>query len=717
MDILQKLKEEFSLKAEHLENTIKLIDEGNTIPFIARYRKELTGSLDDQILRNLFDRLTYLRNLEARKEQVKLSIQEQDKLTDAISISLENCLTLTEVEDIYRPFKPKRRTRATMAKEKGLEPFANIIWAQNLMANVFDIAKDFINKDLGVMDEDDAIDGAKDIIAEIISDDANIRSIIRAKIIETGLLDVKATNPDTKSVYEMYYDFSEPISKTASHRVLAINRGEKEKFLTVKILVNNNELIKNIDNLVNKQNKYTDVTIYEIVEDSYARLLFPSLERDIRNYLTDMSETSAIKVFSENLRQLLLQPPIKGKNVLALDPGFRTGCKLACVDDTGKVLHVGVVYCTPPQSKIEESKQIIKSLIQKYNIDIIAIGNGTASRETESFVCDLIKELDKKLYYIIVNEAGASVYSASKLASEEFPDFDVSLRSAVSIARRLEDPLAELVKIDPKSIGVGQYQHDMNQKRLGETLGGVVESCVNSVGVDLQTASASLLSYVAGISTSTAKNIVAYRDDNGIFKNRKELLKVKKLGAKTFEQSAGFLRINNGENILDNTGVHPESYDVAIKLITSFGYSLEDVKNGNIQNLYIEKSDFEKVSKNLGIGIPTLKDILDEIKKPGRDARDEMPAPILRTDILSLEDLKEGMILKGTVRNVIDFGLFVDIGVHHDGLVHISEISSGYIKHPLDVVKLGDIIDVKVMSIDSIKKRIALTMKGVQKNS
>ena len=714
MDILLTLQDEFKLKKAQVENTVKLIDEGNTIPFIARYRKELTGSLDDQVLRELFDRLTYLRNLNERRLNVFNLITEQEKMTDEIEESLKKAKTLTEIEDIYRPFKPKRRTRATIAKEKGLEPLANIIFAQKLNINIEDAAKDFINEEKEVNTIEDAIEGAKDIIAEIISDDATIRSLIRNKVFQIGKIKSVASDKEAESVYEMYYEYEEKISSIASHRVLALNRGESENFLSIKVVVDDELILKLINKKVNEENKYTDATISEVVEDSYSRLIFPSIERDIRNSLTDVAQEGAIKVFGENLGQLLMQVPIKGKTVLAFDPGFRTGCKIACVDETGKVLYTDVAYCTPPQNKIEESFKKLVPVIEKHNVDMIAIGNGTASRETESFVVDLIKKFDKKIYYVMVNEAGASVYSASKLAATEFPEYDVAIRSAISIARRLQDPLAELVKIDPKSIGVGQYQHDMNQKRLDECLSGVVESCVNSVGVDLSTASASLLSYIAGVSKTVANNIVAHREAQGVFKNRKQLLKVKSLGPKTYEQCVGFLRIADGENVLDNTAVHPESYDVAEKLIKSAGFTLDDVKKRELENFNLEDEDIERISKELEIGIPTLKDIVSELKKPGRDPREDMPLPLLRSDVLLIEDLEEGMVLYGTVRNLIDFGIFVDIGVHHDGLVHISEISDAYIKHPLDVVKVGDVIRVKVMSVDLAKARIALTMRGIE---
>ncbi len=703
MNIVENLQQEFNIKKNYIENVIKLIDEGNTIPFIARYRKEMTGALDDQILREVFDRLNYLRNLEEKKEQTKKLIDEQGFLNDEIILSIDNANTITEIEDIYRPFRPKRRTRATIAKELGLELLANIILEQNKNDNIEELAKDFINENIETIE--DAINGAKDIIAEIISDNADYRAIIRKEFLTKGLIVTKA-NKEENSVYEMYYDFKEPVSKIAEHRVLAINRGEKEEFLNVKIEEPLEDILKILQSKILKGDSQY---IIETIEDSYKRLIAPSIEREIRNYLTEKSEEGAIKVFGENLKQLLMQAPIKDKIVLAIDPGFRTGCKVAVIDGIGNVLQTGVIYpTTNVQAKIEEAKKILTEHIKKYNVEIIAIGNGTASRESELFVVDLIKELNLPLFYIIVNEAGASVYSASKLGAEEFPDYDVALRSAVSIGRRLQDPLAELVKIDPKSIGVGQYQHDMNQKRLSEMLGGVVESCVNNVGVDLNTASASLLSYISGISSSVAKNIIKYREENGKFKNRKELLKVSKLGPKAFLQCAGFLRITDGEEILDNTSVHPESYEVAKNLIEKLNLDINNL--GNKIHLNINISE---LAKELNVGEPTLVDIIKELEKPGRDPRDEMPAPILRSDILTMEDLKEGMILKGTVRNVIDFGAFVDIGVHQDGLVHISEMTNKFIKHPLEVVSVSDIIDVKVLSVDIDKKRIALTMKNL----
>lgn len=711
MDINRVLAEEFSIKLGQVENTVKLIDEGNTIPFIARYRKEMTGSLDDIVLRNLFERLTYLRNLDEKREQVRNLIAEQEKLTDEISLALDKAITVTEIDDIYRPFRPKRRTRATIAKEKGLEPLANEIMMQLTKEPVEKIAEKYVDIDKEVNTVEDALIGAKDIIAEIVSDDADYRAIIRKMTYNEGLIATKATDETTESVFEMYYDYSEPVKKLPSHRILAINRGEKEKVLSVKIEAPIENILKKIENKIIRDNKYTTDILKEAIEDSYKRLIAPAVEREIRNDMTEKAEESAIKVFGENLKQLLLQPPIKDKVVLALDPGYRTGCKVAVVDGTGMVLDTGVIYPVPPHNKVEQAEKVITNMIKKNNVDIIAIGNGTASRETEMFAVNLIKKLDREILYVIVNEAGASVYSASKLGSEEFPDFDVALRSAVSLGRRLQDPLAELVKIEPKSIGVGQYQHDMNQKRLGEALGGVVESCVNSVGVDLNTASPSLLSYVSGISKTIAKNILNYREENGKFKSRKELLKVSKLGPKAFEQCAGFLRINDGIEPLDNTGVHPESYKVAESLIEKCGFSLEQVKSGGIKGISNSIGNIEKIANQLNVGVPTLRDIVNELEKPGRDPRDEMPKPILKSDVLSMEDLKEGMVLKGTVRNVIDFGVFVDIGVHQDGLVHISEICDRYIKHPLEAVSVGDVVDVKVLSVDVKKHRISLSMK------
>lgn len=710
MDIIKKLSEEFKIRTEQVENTVKLIDEGSTIPFIARYRKEMTGSLDDVVLRELFDRLSYLRNLDEKREQVRALIAEQEKLDDEINAALDKAETLTEIEDIYRPFRPKRRTRATIAKEKGLENLASFIMLQLASEPVEKEAEKYINPEKEVNTVEEAIDGAKDIIAEMISDDADYRALIRRLTYKEGLIVTKAADDTVESVYEMYYDFTEPVKRIAGHRVLAINRGEKEKVLSVKLEAPVDTILSKLGNKIIRDNEYTSDILKAVIEDSYKRLIAPAVEREIRNDLTEKAEESALKVFGENLKQLLLQPPIKDKTVLALDPGYRTGCKVAVVDGTGKVLDTGVIYPVPPHNRVEQAEKLISHMIKKHNVDIVAIGNGTASRETEMFAVNLIKKLDREIFYVIVNEAGASVYSASKLGSQEFPDFDVALRSAVSLGRRLQDPLAELVKIDPKSIGVGQYQHDMNQKRLSEVLGGVVESCVNNVGVDLNTASPSLLSYVSGINGTIAKNILAYREEKGRFKSRKELLKVSKLGPKAFEQCAGFLRLADGEP-LDNTGVHPESYSVAEELIKKCGYSLDDIKRGGIKGIGKAVGNLEKMAKELKVGVPTLEDIVKELEKPGRDPRDEMPQPILKSDVLTMEDLQEGMVLKGTVRNVIDFGVFVDIGVHQDGLVHISQICDRFIKHPLEAVSVGDIVDVKVLSVDTKKSRISLTMK------
>ncbi len=704
MDILKTLEKEFQLKAFQVENTVNLIDEGNTIPFIARYRKEMTGSLDDQIIRELSERLRYLRNLDEKRESVKNLIAEQDKLTDEISYALDNAVTITEIDDIYRPYRPKRRTRATIAKEKGLEPLAAAIMLQSIKTDIKIEAEKYIDKEKEVNNAEDAVAGAMDIIAEIISDDADNRAIIRKATINNGFVVVKAVDSDAESVYEMYYDYSEPIKKMAQHRLLAINRGEREKILNVKIEAPVEEIYKKLEAKIIHSNKYTDDILKAVIDDSYKRLIAPAIEREVRNELTDKAEDGAIKIFGQNLKQLILQPPIKDKVVLALDPGYKNGCKTAVVDGIGKVLDYGIIYPVLSQSKVKDAERFVCEKVKKHNVDIIAIGNGTASRETELFTAEVIKNNKLNVQYIIVNEAGASVYSASKLGAEEFPDYDVSIRGAISLARRLQDPLAELVKIDPKSIGVGQYQHDMNQKKLSEALGGVVESCVNSVGADLNTASAALLSYVAGINSTIAKNIVAYREENGKFKTRKELLKVSKLGPKAFEQCAGFLRITDGKVPLDNTGVHPESYDIAKRYLEKTNSKIGEVKNTDIK-------DIEKMANELEVGVPTLIDIIKELQKPGRDPRDEMPKPILKSDVLSIEDLKEGMVLKGTVRNVIDFGVFVDIGVHHDGLVHISQICDKYIKHPLEEVSVGDIVDVKILSVDVKKHRISLTMK------
>lgn len=715
MDILKQLQIELGIKASQVENTVKLLDEGNTVPFIARYRKEVTGSLDDQIIRQLAERLTALRNLEEKREMVRNAITEQGAMTDELSAKLEAAMTQTEIEDIYRPYRPKRRTRASIAKEKGLAPLAEYIFGQAFLVPLEEYAAAFVDAEKGVESVEDAINGAKDILAEQFSDDADLRKMLREETMKFGQLVTKAAKEQTEpTVYEMYYDYSEPLQKAAGHRILAVNRGEKEGILTVKLEGDEEKLLQKLERKLIRKNSPAVELLQEVIADSYKRLIAPSLEREIRNDLTEKAEESAMSVFRENLKQLLLQPPIKGKTVLALDPAYRTGCKIAVIDETGKPLETTVVYPTPPQNKTAESEKKLTALIKKYDVDLISIGNGTASRESEQFVAEMLKKLDKKVYYIIANEAGASVYSASKLGAEEFPDYDVALRSAVSIGRRIQDPLAELVKIDPKSIGVGQYQHDMNQKRLGETLGGVVEDCVNSVGVDLNTASPALLSYVAGINNTVAKNILTYREENGLFHNRKELKKVPKLGPKAFEQCAGFLRIAESDMPLDKTGVHPESYKAAEALLKLCGYSLDDVASGQVKGLANKVSMTEETAEKLGIGLPTLQDIVKELEKPGRDPRDEALAPVLRSDVLTMEDLKEGMVLKGTVRNVIDFGVFVDIGVHQDGLVHISQICDRFIKHPLEAVKLGDIVTVKVLSVDLQRKRISLTMRGVE---
>ena len=712
-DIVKILAQELGIKTSQVDATIKLIDEGNTIPFISRYRKEVTGSLNDEILRQFDERLKYLRNLEEKKEQVLSAIEDQGKLTEELKKEIESALTLVAVDDLYRPFRPKRRTRAMIAIEKGLENFATDIYEENLQQPAIEEAKKYLSDKEGLEVEtpEDAIAGAMDIIAEKISDDATFRNKIRDLSFKQGILTSVAKDETTESVYENYYNFAESVSKTAGYKILAINRGEEEKILTVKLDPPVEEIIRYLEKcIIKKHNVHTEQILKDTIDDAYKRLIAPSIERDIRSSLTEKAEDEAIKVFGKNLTQLLMQPPVAGRVVLGWDPAFRTGCKLAVVDETGKVLDTKVIYPTAPQNKVAESKKILKELIKKYNISLISLGNGTASRESEAVIVELIKEVDTKLEYIIVNEAGASVYSASKLATEEFPNFDVGQRSAASIARRLEDPLAELVKIDPKSIGVGQYQHDMNQKKLSEALLGVVEDCVNKVGVDLNTASAPLLEYISGISKAVAKNIVVYREENGSFKTRKELLKVSKLGPKAFEQCAGFLRINDGKEPLDMTSVHPESYEATKKLLESIGYSSKDITVAGLNGISKKITDFKKVSDEIGIGEITLKDIVKELEKPGRDPRDEMQKPILRTDVMEMEDLKEGMILKGTVRNVIDFGAFVDIGVHQDGLVHISKLSKKFIKHPLEAVSVGDIVEVKVDSVDLKKKRIALSM-------
>lgn len=715
MDIALIITEELKCRKEQVDAAIKLIDEGNTIPFIARYRKEATGALNDEQLRNLDERLTYLRNLAEKKETVIASITEQEKMTPELKKAIDEAMTMVALDDLYRPYRPKRKTRATVAKEKGLQGLADIIMLQFLDHPLEEEAGKYINAEKEVLTTEDAIAGAMDIIAENISDNADYRKSIRERTSARGNLISTAKDPEAESVYEMYYDFSSPVSKMTGHRTLAINRGEKEKFLTVKLEAPVDEIIGYLEKQnIARDNKYTTDVLKAAIADSYDRLIAPAIEREIRNQLTEEAEDGAIKVFGTNLKQLLMQPPITGHTVLGWDPAFRTGCKLAVVDATGKVLDTKVIFPTAPQNKVAESKKILKQLIKKYNISLISVGNGTASRESELIIADLIKELDTPVQYIIVNEAGASVYSASKLATEEFPNFDVGQRSAASIARRLEDPLAELVKIDPKAIGVGQYQHDMNQKKLTSALDAVVEDCVNKVGVDLNTASAPLMEHISGINKTLAKNIVEYREANGRFTSRKELLKVPKLGPKAFLQCAGFMRINDGKNPLDSTSVHPESYDIATALIKETGHSLEELKSGSIKNIRKSIADVKKLAEKLGTGAITLTDIINELEKPARDPRDEMPKPILRGDVLEMKDLTEGMVLKGTVRNVIDFGAFVDIGVHQDGLVHISQMSDKYIKHPMEVVNVGDIVTVKVMSVDLNKKRIQLTMKGIQ---
>ena len=717
MDINQKITEELGVKRWQVDAAVKLINEGNTIPFIARYRKEATGTLDDEQLRRLHERLTYLRNLEEKKEQVLSSIEEQGKLTEELRQQILAAETLVVVEDLYRPYRPKRRTRATIAKEKGLEPLAAVIGLQKTERPVEDLAKEFINPEKEVHTVEEVIAGAKDIIAENISDEADYRIWIRKITMQKGRVISAAKNEKAESVYEMYYDFEEPVGRLAGHRILALNRGEKEKFLTVKIEAPEEDIIRYLQKkTIHGENPYTTPILKDVTEDSYKRLIAPAIEREIRSELTERAEDGAIEVFKKNLEQLLMQPPIVGQTVLGWDPAFRTGCKLSVVDPTGKVIGTTVIYPTAPTTpqKIQASKDLLKKIIKKYNITLISVGNGTASRESEMFIVELLKEIPQKVQYVIVNEAGASVYSASKLASEEFPKFDVGQRSATSIARRLQDPLAELVKIDPKSIGVGQYQHDMNQKKLSEALSGVVEDCVNKVGVDLNTASAPLLAYISGISAAIAKNIVAYREENGKFTSRRQLLKVAKLGPKAYEQCAGFMRIQGGDNPLDGTSVHPESYEAAERLLKKQGYKPEDIDGGKLTGLSLTIKNYKSLAEELEIGEITLMDIVKELEKPARDPRDEMPKPILRTDVLEMKDLTEGMILKGTVRNVIDFGVFVDIGVHQDGLVHISEITDKkFIKHPLEVVSVGDIVDVKVLSVDLKKKRIQLTMKGI----
>ena len=714
MDITKKIAQEIGCRDSQVDAAIKLIDEGNTIPFIARYRKEATGSLNDEQLRLLHERLVYLRNLEDRKSQVLSSIDEQGKLTPELKASIEGAETMVLVEDLYRPYKPKRKTRATIAKDKGLEGLANTIVLQMSSAPVGQEASQYISEENGVLTADDAIAGAMDIIAENISDTAEYRTKIRELTMRKGVIQTSAKDMDTESVYEMYYDFSAPISKMTGYRTLAINRGEKEKILSVKVDAPVDEILSYLHkNIIKNDSKDTSHILSEAITDSYDRLIAPAIEREVRNSLSEAAEDGAIKVFASNLHQLLMQPPISGQTVLGWDPAFRTGCKLAVVDPTGKVLDTVVIFPTAPQKKVAEAKKTVKTLIKKYGITLISVGNGTASRESEMVISELIAELDTPIQYIITNEAGASVYSASKLATEEFPNFDVGQRSAASIARRVQDPLAELVKIDPKAIGVGQYQHDMNQKKLTEALDAVVEDSVNKVGVDLNTASAPLMEHISGINKTLAKNIVTYREANGKFASRKELLKVAKLGPKAFEQCAGFMRITGGSNPLDSTSVHPESYNIATALIDRLGYNTDDIVNGRLKNISKDIKDVKSMAQELGTGIITLTDIIRELEKPARDPRDEMPKPILRGDVLEIKDLTEGMILKGTVRNVIDFGAFVDIGVHQDGLVHISEMSDKFIKHPLDVVSVGDIVQVKVIGVDMNKNRIQLSMKGI----
>ena len=714
MDISLKISQELNVKKTQVDAAVQLIDEGNTIPFIARYRKEATGALDDEQLRTLFERLTYLRNLEDKKTTVLASIEEQGKLTDELKDAILKAETQVAVDDLYRPYRPKRRTRATIAKEKGLEPLAELILNQEKGVSVSDTANTYISEEKGVSTAEDAISGAKDIIAEIISDNADYRKYIREATVGKGLLSSGAKDEKAESVYEMYYEYSEPVSKAAGHRILALNRGEAEKVLNVKITAPEEEILRYLEKqLITGENEEAAALLKETALDAYERLIAPSIENEVRNMLTEKAEDGAIRVFGKNLEQLLMAPPIAGRVVLGWDPAFRTGCKLAVVDPTGKVLDTTVIYPTAPQFKVEEAKIVLKRLISKYHVTLISLGNGTASRESEQIIVDLLKEIPVKVQYVIVNEAGASVYSASKLATDEFPNFDVGQRSAASMARRLQDPLAELVKIDPKSIGVGQYQHDMNQKKLGEALSGVVEDCVNKVGVDLNTASVSLIEYISGISKPLAKNIVEYREANGAFTSRKQLLKVPKLGPKAFEQCAGFMRILGGTDPLDATAVHPENYETTKKLLEKLGYTMEDVRTRSVAGISKKITDYKALSEELSVGELTLRDIVNELEKPARDPREDMPQPILRSDVLEMKDLKPDMILKGTVRNVIDFGVFVDIGVHQDGLVHISEICSRYISHPLEVLKVGDVVDVKVKDVDVKKGRISLTMKGL----
>ena len=714
MDINKILKSEFNLRDSQIENTIKLIDEGNTIPFIARYRKEMTGEMSDVTLRAFYDKLVYLRNLQSRKDDVKRIIEEQGKLTEEIVKNIEQAKTLQEVEDIYAPFKQKKRTRAIIAKEKGLEPLAMSILNENI--DLEKETKKYINLEKEVNSELDALKGAKDIIAEIVSEDAKLRKYIRDLSLREGTIITKNTK-DEKSVYDMYYDYSESVKTIAPHRVLAINRGEKEEFLKVKLEINNDKVINHIiDNYINKNNKTNEDEIKLAIEDAYKRLIFPSIEREVRNHLTDIAHERAISVFGQNVKSLLLQPPVKDKVVMGFDPAYRTGCKIAVVDKNGKLLEYTTVYPTKPQNDVEGAKKTLKQLIEKHDIDIISIGNGTASRESEQFVSEMLKEIKKEVQYTIVSEAGASVYSASELANEEHPDINVSIRGAISIARRLQDPLAELVKINPKSVGVGQYQHDLNKKRLEEVLDGVVEDSVNSVGVDLNTASYSLLEHIAGISKSIAKNIIAYREENGNFTSRAQIKKVKRLGPQAFTQCAGFMRITDSKNPLDNTSVHPESYDVCKKLLERIGYSLNDIKDKSISDIdsKIEAIGIDKLSEELEIGVVTLKDIISEIKKPGRDPREGGMKPVLRTDVLKIEDIKEGMVLKGTVRNVVDFGAFIDIGIKNDGLVHKSQMSNKFVKDPMTIATVGDVIDVKVIGVDLKTQRVSLTMRDIK---
>jgi len=726
MNIMTTLMKEFGIPEKRLIDTVNLFDNGDTIPFIARYRKEVTGSLDDQILRELYERMTYLRNLENRKNEVRKSIEEQGKMTDEISAAIEAAQTLVEIEDIYRPFKPKRKTRASVAKEKGLEPLSEILYKQDMFdGDIYEIASQYIDEEKGVNTVEEALGGAMDIVAENVSDNAEFRKQIRSLTFEYAAINAKKTNDADSGnnngdgkVYSMYFDFSEPVNKVPSHRILAMNRAEKEGFIKVSLDIGKGMILNYLFNeTVNTQRSLTTGFVEKAVVDAYDRLISPSIEREIRNDIFDASSESSIKIFALNLKNLLLTPPLKGKTVLGFDPGYRTGCKLSVVDKTGKVMNTGVIYPTKPQERIAESEKVVTELIKKHKIDVVAIGNGTASKESEIFIANLLKKLNCGTKYIMVSESGASVYSASKLGAEEFPEFDVTLRSAVSIARRLQDPLAELVKIDPKSIGVGQYQHDMKQARLDEALTGVVEDCVNSVGVDINTASYSLLSYVAGINSTSAKNIVKYREENGEFKSRSEIKKAPRIGAKAFEQCAGFLRIPHGKETLDNTGIHPESYAPAKNLLQMYNYTISDLKSGSITGLSerVKSDGFTDVAEVLGIGVPTLQDIIKELEKPGRDIRDDFPEPVLRDDIMDMNDLKTGMILTGVVRNVIDFGAFIDIGVHQDGLVHISEISNRYIKHPSEVLSVGDVVKVAVKSVDSGTKKIGLTMKDIKK--